>query len=193
MKITDLSIRYRTSIVILTAVLVLGGLYSYQTIPKEAQPSIEIPNIVVTTLYPGASPGDIETLLTQPIEQEVQSISGIKEVRSTSTEGVSTISVEFEPSVSMDDAVQKVREKVDLAKPELPGDVEEPIVSEIDVQDFPILSINMAAGYSLARLKAVAEDLQTELEGINTILEVDLIGGLDREVQINVDLNALQG
>ncbi|GIV58401.1 MAG: multidrug resistance protein [Rhodothermaceae bacterium] len=192
MKITDTAIKYRTAIMVLTVILTLGGLYSYLTIPKEAQPSIEVPNIVVTTVYPGASPSDIESLVTQKIEQEVQNISGIKEIRSTSNEGVSTVIVEFDPDVSMDDAFQKVRDKVDIAKAELPGDAEEPIVSEINFDEFPILTINLGASYSLARLKEVAEDLQDELESIPSVLEVDLIGGLEREVQVNVDLKALQ-
>jgi len=193
MKITNLAIRYRTSIVILTLVLVIGGLISYQTIPKEANPSIAIPNIVVTTVYPGASPDDIESLITQPVELEVQSVNGIVEIRSTSTEGVSTVVIEFDPDISIDDALQKVRDRVDIAKTEIPSEAEEPIISEIDVQEFPIMTINLAADYSLARLKEVAEELQEELEGIPSVLEVDLIGGLEREVQVNVDLNKLQG
>lgn len=193
MKLTNLAIDNRTSIVVLTVLLTLGGLLSYLTIPKESQPSIEIPYIVVTTLYPGASPDDVESLITQHIEQEVQSINGIREIRSTSTEGVSTIVIEFDPEVSTDDAFQKVRDKVDIAKPDLPSDVEEPMVNEIDLSEFPILTINLAADYSLARLKEVAEDLQDELEKIPSVLEVTLLGGLDREVQVNVDLNALQG
>ncbi|MDX1547801.1 MAG: efflux RND transporter permease subunit, partial [Rhodothermales bacterium] len=166
MRITNLAIKYRTTVVVLTVLLVIGGLYSYTTIPKESFPSIEIPNIVVTTIYPGASPDDIESLLTKPIEQEVQGINGIDEIRSTSVEGVSTVVVEFNPDISMDEAFQKVRDKVDVAKAELPADVEEPIVSEIDLQEFPILNINLAAPYSLARLKEVAEDLSDELEAI---------------------------
>ncbi|MFQ5568355.1 MAG: efflux RND transporter permease subunit [Rhodothermales bacterium] len=193
MRITNVAIKYRTSIVVLTVVLVLGGLLSYITIPKESFPSIEIPNIVVTTIYPGASPDDIESLMTKPIEQEIQGINGIKEIRSTSVEGVSTVVVEFNPDVSMDDAFQKVRDKVDIAKAELPSDVEEPIVSEIDLQEFPIMNINLAAPYSLARLKEVAEDLADEIETVPTVLEVPVVGGLEREVQVNVDLNALQG
>ncbi|GAB5521812.1 MAG: efflux RND transporter permease subunit [Rhodothermales bacterium] len=193
MKIVDLSIRYRTSIVFLTIVLVIGGLLSYFSIPKESSPSIEIPNIVVTTIYPGASPDDIESIISQPIEQEIQGINGIKNIRSTSTEGVSTVIVEFDPSVSMDDAFQKVRDKVDIAKAELPSDVEEPLVNEIDFSEFPIMTLNLAADYPLSRLKEVAEDLQEELETIPSVLEVDLIGGLDREVKVDVDLVALQG
>ena len=193
MKLTNLAIDNRTSIVVLTVLLTLGGLLSYLTIPKESQPSIEIPYIVVTTLYPGASPDDVESLITQHIEQEVQGVNGIKEIRSTSTEGVSSIVIEFNPEISTDDAFQKVRDKVDIAKPDLPSDVEEPMVNEIDMSEFPVLTINLAADYSLARLKEVAEDLQDELETIPSVFEVTLLGGLDREVQVNVDLRALQG
>lgn len=193
MKITNTAIKYRTSIVVLTVLLAVGGLFSYITIPKESSPSIEIPNIIVTVLYPGASPDDIESLITQPIEREVQSVNGIKEIRSTSTEGVSTVVIEFEPDVSMDEAYQKVRDKVDIAKPEMPSEIEEPIVSEIDFTQFPIMTVNLAANYSLARLKEVAEDLVDEIEKIQAVLEVDLVGGLEREVQVNIDLNALQG
>ncbi len=193
MKITNVAIKYRTSIVVLTLILVVGGLLSYLTIPKESAPSIEFPNIVVTTIYPGASPDDIESLITQKIEQEIQGVNGIKEIRSTSVEGVSTVIIEFDPDVSMEEAFQKVRDKVDVAKAELPTDVEEPLVSEIDISEFPIMTINLAAGYSLTRLKQVAEDLQDRLEAIPSVLEVDLVGGLEREVQVNVDLAALQG
>lgn len=193
MKITDLAIKYHTTIVVLTVILTLGGIYSYVTIPKEATPSIEIPNILVTTVYPGASPDDIESLITKHIEREIQSVNGIKEIRSTSTEGVSSIVIEFDPDVSMDDAFSKIRDKVDVAKTDLPSDVEEPMVSEFDFSEFPILTINLSATYPLTRLKDVAEDLQDELEGIASVLEVDLIGGLDREIQVNADLSRLQG
>ena len=193
MKVTDIAIKNRIAVVVLTALLVVGGLYSYITIPKEAQPQIEFATIVITTIYPGASPDDIESIITQEVEREVASINGIDELRSTSTEGVSTVIVEFLPDVDVDNAAQEVREKVDIAKAEFPTEVEEPIVSEIDASEFPIMTINLAANYSLARLRDAAEDLQDGIEGVAGVLEVDLIGGLEREVQINVDLNALQG
>src|SRR5690606_5768166 len=135
----------------------------------------------------------IETLITKEIEQEIQGINGITEIQSISTEGVSTIVIEFDPSVSMDEAYQKVRDKVDIARADLPTGVEEPMVNEIDLQEFPIMNINLAADYSLVRLKEVAEDLEEEIEKIPTVLEVDVSGGLEREVQVNVELAALQG
>jgi len=194
MKITNLSIKYRTAIFVLTLLIVGGGLYSYLTIPKESAPSIEIPTVVVTTVYPGASPDDIESVVTQPLEQEISSVNDIDELRSTSTEGVSTIVAEFDPSMNNDKAYQDVKDAVDRAQPDLPSGIEdEPIVSEINTEDFPIMTVNLGADYSLARLKEVGKDLQDEIEGIPSILEANLVGGLTREVQVNVDLTALKG
>ena len=192
MKITNLSIKYRTAIAVFTLILAVGGLASYLTIPKESNPSIEFPQIVVTSVYPGASPSDVESTVSQVIEQEISSINGIDEMRSTSSEGVSTIVVEFTPDVNTDKAYQEVNRAVDRAQPDLPEAVEEPLVDEINTDQFPIMTVNLSGTYSLARLKTVAEDLQDDLEGISSVLEANLIGGLTREVQVNVDLAALK-
>jgi len=192
MKITDTSITYRTAVAVLTLILAVGGLVSYLTIPKESRPSIEFPQIVVTTVYPGASPSDVESTVTQVIEQEIGTINDIDEMRSTSSEGVSTIVVEFTPDVETDKAYQEVNQAVDRAEPDLADAVEDPIISEINTDDFPIMTVNLAGDYSLARLKEVGDDLQDDLESIPSILEANLIGGLTREVQVNVDLASLK-
>ena len=192
MRITNLSIKYRTAIAVFTLILAVGGLASYLTIPKESNPSIEFPQIVVTSIYPGASPSDVESTVSQVMEQEISSINGIDEMQSTSSEGVSTIVIEFTPDVDTDKAYQEVNRAVDRAQPDLPEAVEEPRVDEINTDQFPIMTVNLSAPYSLARLKTVAEDLQDDLEGIASVLEVDLIGGLTREVQMNADLSALK-
>jgi multidrug efflux pump len=177
MSIVNLAIRNRIAVVVLAGILSLIGLLAYVAIPKESTPQIEFATIVITTVYPGASPGDIESIITQPVEREIQSISGIDELRSTSTEGVSTVVVEFLPSVDVSDAKQEVREAVDRAKVDFPSDVDEPIISEIDTSEFPIITLNLAASYSLARLRDTAENLEDELESVPGVLEVDLIGG----------------
>lgn len=193
MRITNLAIKNRTAIVVLTAVLVIGGLLSYISIPKEAAPQIEFAMIVVTTVYPGASPNDIESIITQEIESEVSVITGIDEIRSTSTEGVSTVVIEFVPDKDVSEAATEVREKVDLAKPEFPFEVEDPIISQIDFSEFPIMSVNLLSSGSLAQLRDLGEDLQDVLDNVKGVTDVDLIGGLEREVQVNVDIARLQG
>ncbi|MEM6288116.1 MAG: efflux RND transporter permease subunit [Bacteroidota bacterium] len=193
MKITDLAISNRTAIAVLTVALTIGGLVAYSTLPKESEPQIEFATIVVTTIYPGASPADVEAILTQEIEREVATINGIDELTSISTEGVSTVIAEFFPDKEITEANQEVREAVDVAKAEFPDDVEEPIVSEISFDDFPVVTVNLLTDGSLTALRETAEDLLDEIESVQGVSEVDLLGGLEREVQVDVDLAALQG
>lgn len=190
--ITSLAVRNPTSVIVLVVLIVVMGLSAYNRIPKEAAPEITIPNILVSTVYPGASPDDIESLVTQPLEKELATISDIKVMTSSSVESVSSVNVEFIAGTDMDEALRNVREKVDLARPELPGEAEEPQVVEINTSDFPIMQVNIAGDYSQVRLKEIAEDLQDELESIPQVLEVNLSGGLEREVQVNVDLPRLK-
>jgi multidrug efflux pump len=193
MKITDLSLQNRTAVVVLTFILILGGIVSYQTIPKESNPTIEIPLFIITTIYPGIGPADMESQITQPLERELQGISGVDEIRSITTEGFSNIIVEFDLQTSLIEASQRVRERVDMARSELPTDAEDPIITEFDFDDFPIMSINLSADYPLSRLTEIAERLEEELEALPGIREVDVIGGVEREVQVNVDLAAMNG
>jgi multidrug efflux pump subunit AcrB len=193
MNVPALAIRHRTSVLVLTVLLVVGGAAAYALLPKESTPSIEIPFVVVTTVWPGASPQDVEDQVTTPLEQEIQGAEGIAEIRSTSRLGVSSVVVEFAPSVNTSDANQRVRERVSTAQTELPAGAEEPLVNEIDTSEFPILTINLVGDYPLSELKQVAEDLQDEIEAVPGVLEADLTGGLTREVQVNVDPVALEG
>ncbi len=193
MKLTEITLKNRTAIIVLTAILVIAGAYSYSTIPKESNPSIEIPIFIVNTIYPGISPVDMESLVTQPIERELQGINGVKDIRSTTTESFSSVIVEFDLDVPITEASQRVRERVDLARTDLPPDAEDPFIIEIDLDDFPIMTINLAADYPLSRLTDVAERLEENLETVSGIRDVEVVGGLGREVQVNVDLAALNG
>jgi multidrug efflux pump len=191
-KLTSLAVDYPTSVLVLVAIIILSGISAYIAIPRESTPEIAIPNIIVTTIYPGVAPNDIETLVTRPIEDELNSISDVKLISSSSIEGYSSINIEFEAGVDMSEARQQVREKVDIAKPDLPDAVEDPAIMEINISEFPILQVNISGDYDLVRLRDVAEDLQDRLEQIPTVLEVTLAGGLEREVQIDVDLAKLK-
>lgn len=193
MKLIDLTLKNRTVIIVLTALLVVAGSFSYQAIPKESNPSVAIPIFVINTVYPGISPVDMESLVTQPIERELQGITGVKDIRSTTTESFSSVIVEFNLDVEISEASQKVRERVDLARAELPPDAEEPLIVEIDLDDIPIMTVNLSADYPISRLTELAEDLQDELEVFSGIREVEMVGQLDREVQVQVDLAALTG
>jgi multidrug efflux pump subunit AcrB len=189
---TSFAVDHPTMIMVLTGIILVLGLASYIRIPKESSPEIVVPNLIVNTVYPGVSPKDIETLLTRPLEEELNTIGDVKTITSISTEGYSSINVEFDAGVNMDEALQRVREKVDIAKPELPEAAEEPAIIEINFAQFPIMQVNVSGPYSLVRLREVAEDLQDALEQIPSVLEVQLSGGLEREVKVDVDLAKLK-
>ena len=190
--LTSFAIDHKTSVVMLFVIVLLAGLLSYLNLPKEAQPEVAMPMIAVNTVYPGVSPADIETLVTRPIEEELNTISEVEEMTSTSVEGYSSITVEFDVDSDLNEALQQVREKVDLATPELPGDAEEPSILEFNVSEFPIMQVNLAGEYGLVRLKEIGEELQDLFEQIPEVLRADVRGGLEREVKVEVDLSKLK-
>ncbi len=191
-KLSTLAVNQNTSVMVMIVLIAILGLISYINLPKESSPDIKIPNVFIVTVYPGVAPEDMESLVTQKLEEKINEIADIKKMMSTTTEGYSSINVEFETGIDMSEALQKVREKVDLARPNLPPAAEEPIVQEINISEFPIMQVNISGQYSLDRLKKVAEDMQDRIEAIPSVLEVDLAGGLEREVKVDVDLNLLK-
>ena len=190
--LTSFAVDHPTSVLALMFIIIVLGLISYLRVPKEAAPEIQIPIIAVNTIYAGVAPEDIETLITRPLEDELNTIADVDELTSTSVEGYSNIIVEFVAGMDMTEALQLVRERVDIAKPELPNAAEEPMIIEFNFAEFPIMQVNVSGEYSLVRLKQVAEDLQDRLEQIPSVLEVTLSGGLEREVQVDVDMARLQ-
>lgn len=187
---TTWSIKNRTSIYLLMLFVSIAGIYQFLTLPKEQFPDIVIPNIYVQTIYIGNSPRDIENLVTQPIEKQLKSITGVKinKVTSTSQQDFSTIIVEFTTDVNTDEALQKVKDAVDKAKTDLPNDLtQEPIVMEVSLSEQPIMYVNLSGDYDPVRLKTYAEDMQDRLEELPQVNRVDIVGAPEREFQINVD------
>ncbi|NNM34091.1 MAG: efflux RND transporter permease subunit, partial [Gemmatimonadetes bacterium] len=191
-KITSFAVDHATSVMVLFFFVTIAGLLAYRSIPKESFPETEIPMIAINTIYPGVAPGDIESLVTRKIEDELNTISDLKELTSTSVEGYSSVLAEFESSVDLNEALQKVREKVDLAKPELPTDAEDPSIVEFNISEAPIMQVNLAGEYGLVRLKELAEDLQDRVESLPAVLRADVRGGLEREVKVDLNLAKLK-
>lgn len=192
MNISKIAVNNSVTVYILIVIIILFGAFSYNAIPKESAPSITIPNIFVSTLYFGVSPKDMENLVTQEIEKEVKGIKDVKKVTSISQESFSMVNIEFNPDVKIDDALQKVRDKVAIAKTKMPTDIEEPTVTEINLSEQPMLYVNLSGDLGLAALKDYADKLSDEIEVIPGILSADVKGGLEREVKINVDANRLK-
>ena len=192
-KPSSWAIENRTAIFILTIILSLAGISAYNSLPKESFPDISLPNIYVSVVYPGTSPKDMENLVVRPIEKECKSISGVKKVKSNSLQDYCNVVVEFNSDVNTDEAKQKVKDAVDRAKGDLPQDLpNDPQIIEINFADLPIMYVNISGNYDLAKLKKYADDTKDRLEEMKEVKQVDVIGALEREIQINVDMLKLQ-
>ncbi|MCK6609432.1 MAG: efflux RND transporter permease subunit [Bacteroidia bacterium] len=192
-KPSSWSIDNKTSIYIVTIIITLAGIFSYNSLPKEQFPEVVFPQILVTTIYPGTSPSDMENLVTKNIEKQVKSIAGVKKVTSTSLQDFAMVNVEFNTDVDVPVAKQKVKDAVDKAKSDLPNDLpDDPSVIDIDVSQMPIMNVHLSGDYSLDKLKKYAEDLQDRIEGLKEITRVDIVGALDREIKIDVDMYKMQ-
>ena len=190
---TSWSIDNRMSIYVLVIIIGIFGIWNYTTIPKEQFPEIVIPTIMVNTVYPGTSPNDMENLVTRPLEKNIKSINGVKKITSNSIQDFSAIVVEFNTGIDVSDAKQKVKDAVDKTKSDLPNDLKtDPSVMDIDLSQIPIMYINMSGNYPLDKLKKYAELMQDKIESMKEITRVDIIGGLEREIQINVDMLKMQ-
>jgi multidrug efflux pump len=189
MSLTSGAIRRYPMIFAFMAIITLLGLKSYIELPRESSPDVKIPFVMVMAPYAGTSPEDMESLVTRKLERELKGVEDLKEMTSSSSYGMSSITLEFESQVDMSDALQAVRDRVELAKPDLPEDPRNDlVVQEISAADaFPVMQVNLYGDLDLLLLKKMGEDLQEELEQIKGVLDIDLVGGIENEVQVDVD------
>lgn len=186
--LTTWALNNKNTVFLLAFILITFGIYSYRSLPKELFPEIVIPTVMVQTFYPGNPPVDIENLITRELEKEIETISDIKVMTSISSQDVSNIFVEFNPNVDIKTAMQDVKDAVDKAKKELPDDLlDDPMVMDIDLSEFPIININLSGDYSINELKVYAEYLEDEMETLTEISRVEVTGITDREIKIHVD------
>jgi CzcA family heavy metal efflux pump len=190
MIVNEAAQRRQPLVMVSLLLIIVAGLYSYAKLPREAAPDIQIPYIFVTTDYEGVAPEDMEKLVTVPLERKLKGLEGVEELTSQSDDGKSTIAIKFLPSEDIDDALQKVRDKVDQASGDLPSDLEDdPLVSEMNFSDMPIIQVVLSGPFSLKRLKVFAEDLEDRFESISGVLDARIIGGLEREIHVEFDLD----
>ncbi|MCI0449898.1 MAG: efflux RND transporter permease subunit, partial [Chlorobi bacterium] len=192
MNIAKYAVNNKVTVYILLVIIVFAGTFAYVSLPRESSPSITIPYVFVSTAYFGVSPQDMENLITQKIETEIKGIKDIKKITSISQESFSTVIIEFTPDIEIDDALQKVRDKVSIAKTKMPTDIEEPVITEINFSELPMLYVNLTGNFGLAKLKDIGDNIADKIETIPGILEVDVSGGLEREIKINADANKLR-
>ncbi len=190
--LTNLAVDNGTSIFILALMVFVFGLQSYQDVPKEQFPEVSFPTVYINTPYFGNSAPDIESLITRPIEKEIQSVDGVKTIRSTSVQDYSVITVEFISGTDIDEAVRKIKDAVDKANPELPTDLDsEPNVLDINLSELPIVVVNLSGDYSQDELLEYAELLEDRIETIEEISDVEISGAQDREVEVQIDVRSM--
>lgn len=183
--------RTRT-VVMLLVFLLISGVVAYKNIPKESEPDVPIPIIYVSMSHDGISPDDAERLLVRPMEKELQSISGVKEMNSTASEGHASVLLKFDAGFDGDTALADVREAVDSAKSQLPAATDEPTVNEINIALFPVLNISLSGPLPERSLIRIARTLKDKLEALPGVLEADIAGEREEVLEIVVNPTVLE-
>lgn len=174
-------------VVILLIFLLTGwGLFSYNKLPRESEPEVKIPFAMISTFYPGASPTDVEELVTKKIETEIAGVKGVKKITSNSSNSFSAISVEFDGSTDQDSAIRKLRDKLTAFK-DLPTDAKDPELTEISLEDTPIFTFSLTGPYDGLTLRDYAKEIKDELEKLPGVREVQISGGDEKEFEIAYD------
>lgn len=175
------------AVFIFAALIIVVGMTSYFSLPRESFPEIRRPMIFVTTAYPGVGAYDIESLITREVESELDGLEGMDKVTSVSSEGVSRVTVEFDESVDVETALRRVREKVDVAKVTFPDDATEPVVKELNFADFPVFIVSFAHPSGLEVLEGVADLFENEFKNVEGVLDVTVSGKPEKELEIALD------
>ncbi len=194
--LSNWAIKNKATVLVITVIILIAGITSYEAMPNESFPEVVMPEIFVTTIYPGNSALDMEKLVTRPIEKEINKISGVDVITSTSKQGFSSIDVKFTNDITPEEALQKVKDKVDAAKADrdFPNDLPaDPDVREMNMAELmPIMNVNLSGEFSLDQLKKYGEYLEDEIEKLSEITGVDIRGIQEKEVEIAVDLNKME-
>ena len=192
MNITKVSIKRPTLVVVLFTVLISLGVFSYTNLNYELLPKMSAPVVTVTTTYPGASPYEVENSVSKEIEDAVSSLEGVDKVSSTSMESVSIVTVELEQNIDVDLALQEAQRKVNAIVNELPDDAEEPSLGKFDLDDLPIMRLGVAANMPSTELYDLVENsIQPQLAKIRGVAQVDILGGQEREIKVNINRDKL--
>jgi hydrophobe/amphiphile efflux-1 (HAE1) family protein len=192
-KLAEICVRRPVFATMLILSLTVVGLFSYKSLGVDLFPKIDLPTITVTVVNPGASPQEIETEITDKVEGAVNTVSGIDELRSTSVEGVSQVFITFLLEKNPDVAAQEVRNKIDLIVNDLPVTAEQPIVQKLDTDAAPVVRIAVSAPRTLREVTDIADKkIKEQIEPINGVGDVQIIGGRQREIQMWVDPDKLR-
>lgn len=185
--IIDAAINRSRTVISALLLILVAGTYAYVDIAKESDPDINIPIIYVSMTHEGISPEDAERLLIRPMELELRSIEGVKEMTASASEGHASVTLEFDAGFDVDTALQDVREKVDIAKNELPQETDDPTVNEVNFALFPVIIVTLSGDVPLRTLIKLAKDLEDRVEGLPGVLEADIGGDREEVLEVIID------
>jgi len=192
MKLIEFPVRRPVTIVMMMLVILVLGILSLSRLTVDLMPQIKFPNVSVITTYSGVAPEEIEKSVTQPLESAIRNVPGIKNVKSSSSEGVSIITAEFPWGTNLDEVSAGIRDRIGMVKKYLPDGIDEPLVLKIDISQIPVLFISMGGAQDLSELKRITDDqVIPKLERVDGVASTNIIGGRDREIQVYVDKSRL--
>ncbi len=192
MLVTNLSIKFRNAVLVFIFVLAVAGISTYINMPREGSPDITVPYISVLSIFPGAAPQEVENLVTIPMEKEFQNLDNVEEIESQSMENVSVITMKFAQGQNIDMAIQRIKDRIDLIRADLPDDLEEPTVTDFNIStDLPVFGFSIYGDDSLERLNNIAENIKDDIENITGVLKVEILGIEEREIRVSIDLSRL--
>lgn len=194
MKIAEVSIKRPSLVIVLLALLTIGGLFSYSQLSYELIPKFEVKVVTVATIYPGASPAEVENTVSRKIEDAVSSLENIKKIETKSYESLSTVIIEFNNDADVDYALNDAQRKINAIRSDLPEDIEEPSLSQFSLSDLPVVSIGVTADLSESELyDLIDQKIQPDFSRIPGVAQVNIVGGQEREIRVNLDQNKLEG
>jgi len=194
MKIAEISIKRPTLVIVLFIILTLGGLFSYSQLSYELIPKFEINVVTISTVYPGASPGEVENTVTKKIEDAVSSLENVKKVESKSIESLSIVMVTLEPEADADYSLNDAQRKINAIEKDLPEDVDPPSLTKFSLSDLPVITIGATAKMDeVAFYDLLDKKIQPILSRVKGVAQGNLVGGEEREIQVSLDQNKLKG
>jgi hydrophobic/amphiphilic exporter-1 (mainly G- bacteria), HAE1 family len=192
MWLTNLAIRRPIVILMVFSAVIVMSLISRARMPIDLYPKVDFPYMMITTIYPGAGPEEVETQVSKQLEDAVASVSGVKEIMSRSQESLSVVGIEFELGTNLDSASADVRARVDAARSALPRDARIPVIQKLDVGAIPVLWLGMSSERPSRELRELADDVISDrLSRLAGVAAVTISGGEEREIQVNVDKHRL--
>jgi HAE1 family hydrophobic/amphiphilic exporter-1 len=193
-KLAEICVRRPVFATMLIMTMIVLGAFSYNRLTVESFPRVEFPIVLITTRLPGAAPAEIETEITDKIEEAVNTISGIEELRSTSSEGTSLVTVQFELERDLDTAAQDVRDKINRVLPLLPRTIDQPTIEKIDPDAAPIMSVSIASNRNIREMTEYADKVvRRQIESVNGVGQVLIVGGRRRQINVKLDGDKLRG